>query len=133
MIKNMLNKSVTVVARNNLWKYRANYAFPMDELQRYIGTVLKPVSWAPDSLCLSTGDKSFPFRLIPLVDIVSIDGVVQKPIPVPQATYKTWEVKGSKDNIYTVTLDNDRWSCTCVGYGFHRDCKHIQLKKKERQ
>ncbi len=27
---------------------------------------------------------------------------------------------------YTVTLINNRWNCTCTGFGFRRDCKHVR-------
>jgi hypothetical protein len=38
---------------------------------------------------------------------------------VPQTTQK-WLVKN-----YEVTNVNGKWACTCVGFQFRRDCKHI--------
>ena len=38
---------------------------------------------------------------------------------------ETWEVQGSKGDIYTVSLLNGRWSCTCPGATFRSTCKHI--------
>ena len=32
---------------------------------------------------------------------------------------------------YTVSFFSNYWSCTCMGYGFRRKCKHIdQVKQK---
>jgi len=42
---------------------------------------------------------------------------------------QSWTVEGSKGNKYTVTLNGENWACTCVGYGWRRKCKHIQLQR----
>ena len=43
---------------------------------------------------------------------------------------QTWSVRGSKGDIYTVSLSDGRWACTCQGYLFRSHCKHIgQLSK----
>ena len=39
---------------------------------------------------------------------------------------RTWTVAGSKGNQYTVTQELGTWSCTCTGFKFHGDCKHIR-------
>lgn len=42
-------------------------------------------------------------------------------------------VPGSKDDEYVVVWDNRMgWSCTCPGFKFRKDCKHIALAEKER-
>ncbi len=41
----------------------------------------------------------------------------------------TWEVEGSKGNVYKVTLTGDHWSCTCPGFRWRNSCKHIEAKK----
>ena len=43
---------------------------------------------------------------------------------------ETWEVQGSKGDIYTVSLLNGRYSCTCPGATFRGSCKHIESTKK---
>ena len=35
---------------------------------------------------------------------------------------KTWQVKGSKGNTYTVKLSDGMYSCTCAGYGLRLWC-----------
>ena len=40
---------------------------------------------------------------------------------------RQWKVAGSKNNVYTVTLEDGRFSCTCPAATFrHVECKHIQ-------
>ena len=39
---------------------------------------------------------------------------------------KTWSVKGSKGNTYTIKLSGGTYSCSCPGYGFRRNCRHIK-------
>ena len=49
---------------------------------------------------------------------------------------KQWKVRGSRGTEYTVTRHGATsrqifFSCTCVGYGFRRKCKHIEgIKNK---
>ena len=46
---------------------------------------------------------------------------------VPSATWQKHTVKGSKGKMYTVAIDEfNKSSCTCVGFGYHRKCKHIE-------
>lgn len=46
---------------------------------------------------------------------------------------KVWEVKGSKGSTYTVSRKSGAWSCTCAGFKWRRDCKHMEAKKQECQ
>lgn len=42
---------------------------------------------------------------------------------------KTWTVAGSKGNSYTVTQELGSWTCTCTGFKYHGDCRHIKSIK----
>ena len=46
---------------------------------------------------------------------------------------KIYKVKSSKKDgsFYEVTNDNDIWSCTCLGYVFGKDCRHITETKSK--
>lgn len=46
----------------------------------------------------------------------------------------TFRVSSSKPGkYYTVSNDISGWSCSCTGFGFRRDCKHVQAMKKKVQ
>jgi len=42
--------------------------------------------------------------------------------------YRFWGEK--KDKKYTVRLINGEWSCTCNGYAYRGECKHIEMGKE---
>lgn len=45
-----------------------------------------------------------------------------------------WEVKSYKgDKKYTVTFKNGAYSCTCIGFQYRRNCKHIEHIKSENE
>ena len=39
---------------------------------------------------------------------------------------RTWQVAGSKGNQYTVSLELGAWSCTCSGFKFRNQCRHVE-------
>jgi hypothetical protein len=114
---------ITVKVINPLWERRSAYAFPIQEFNYYTGEEVQGPRWVgPDRICLSTGDKNFPFRVIDRDRIVG-SGYVKKEIPKA----KTVSVPGSKPGTsYLVTIDNHGAACTCVGFGFRKDCKHVR-------
>lgn len=44
----------------------------------------------------------------------------------PEPEGRVWEVKGSKGDVYKVTELNGNYSCTCSGFRFRGDCRHIK-------
>jgi hypothetical protein len=42
-----------------------------------------------------------------------------------ESTAKTWSVPGSRGDTYTVTLEDNIYSCTCSGFRFRSACRHI--------
>jgi hypothetical protein len=44
---------------------------------------------------------------------------------------REWKVKGSRGDTYTITLDDDVFSCTCPAATYrNKECKHIQSIKE---
>jgi hypothetical protein len=41
-----------------------------------------------------------------------------------------YEVQSESGNVYTVTLNNGHYSCSCVGFSFRNKCKHIEMIKE---
>ena len=102
----------------------------------YQGTVLNPFKWVgPDDFCLSTGDANFPVRILDsklILAIKNLDGstIIDAPQPVRPKS-RVWTINGSKGNVYTVTLNGDKFVCDCVAGKFGRHCKHIDQAKKD--
>lgn len=47
-------------------------------------------------------------------------------IKEPEPEGRVIEVRGSKGDIYKVTELNGNFSCTCSGFRFRGDCKHVK-------
>jgi len=92
-------------------------------VNQYTGTIVPTLKgFGKDVLCLATGDSIFPVRVIERSRIIGLSDAV-----VTETKVKNFIVKGSKPgSSYTVTCDGTHWSCTCVGFGFRKDCKHIR-------
>lgn len=123
-----IGSEVTVTVRNAMADFRHLYGSGViTEHVTFTGTVAPTERWqdAKRTLNLTTGIKSFPVRSIDMARVVSINGAKAKVIVAPKS--RTWLVKGSKGNTYTVTEENARRSCTCVGFGFRQQCKHLNM------
>jgi len=49
----------------------------------------------------------------------------------PAVGEKVWNVEGSKGNIYSVSLADGAYTCSCPGFGYRRKCRHITEIKNE--
>jgi hypothetical protein len=99
----------------------------INPINEYTGQILPNPKWiASDAICVSTGDSQFPFRVIDRDRIVGLDISLALPREL-KLNRATFIVNGSKPGTtYTVTRDHTQWSCTCVGFGFRKDCKHVR-------
>jgi hypothetical protein len=117
-----------VKVKNILWDKRHLYAAGViQEFYEYVGTqVPAPKGAAPGTICLTTGQVEFPIRRIDPACIVSIDDTDTVLSAVSQLT-KVVDIAGSKGNTYQVTITPTGRSCTCSGYEFRKNCKHISI------
>ena len=99
----------------------------------YRGHILKNQKWmGPDMFCLSTDNKESPVRILDqdrILDLRLVDGGEVEHVELKEKPkFQMWQVDGSKDNVYNVTLDNGKWSCDCPASSFRRGslCKHIK-------
>lgn len=91
------------------------FEFEGDEVQ---------VKWLnPGQMALSTGNPEFPFRVLNRSLIVSINN---QTIEHKESAVKTFTIKGSKGDVYTVTVDSGKSHCTCSGFQFRKSCKHVK-------
>lgn len=97
---------------------------PQPTIQEFTGTVLNPYKWLNDrQFCLS-GDKDWPIRVMDMNSVEDIKLLSGKMKTIDLDT-KVWNVSGSKGNKYVVTRNASKWSCTCQGFQFRKQCKHI--------
>jgi len=49
----------------------------------------------------------------------------------PSPKIQSFEIQGSKGDIYVVTLDGDKSSCTCPAGTHGRACKHVKMAREQ--
>jgi len=104
------------------------YFYDVQEFNQYEGveTTLKHID-SNAYLCLTTGNKDFPIRVIDR-------NLIMKSQPQPlfaldELLFNITErhkVEGSKGAVYELTKANGKWSCTCPGFEFRKICKHVK-------
>ena len=115
-------------------RYPETYIFSKDKFQYHVtsGQVVENDRLTPvGSFSITTGRREYPVAIIALRNVWKIEeaGKTLK-ASIKKNAPKTWKVKSSKGNeTYTVTNNAGLWTCTCVGFQFHRRCKHILSKK----
>jgi hypothetical protein len=50
-------------------------------------------------------------------------------VKAPEPEGRVWEVQGSKGDVYKVTESGGNFSCTCSGFKFRSQCRHIESLK----
>ena len=90
------------------------------------GKVVNTPPWVKDPACFAifVAGSPVPLRIINSKHVLAVNGARAE--LKAETKVKTFTVRGSKGAKYTVTNDGGRWACTCVGFGFRRDCKHVQ-------
>ena len=58
---------------------------------------------------------------------VQSDLLARRRNPIPLPPIKTYKIQGSGNNIYTLTIRGSQKSCSCPGYQFRRQCKHLNI------
>jgi hypothetical protein len=99
------------------------WMFEQPEFFEYEGEEVQ-VKWLmPTQIALSTGNIEFPFRVLNKSLIVSINN---KAMEQKDSAVKTFTVKGSRGDTYTVTANSGKMHCTCSGFQFRKSCKHVK-------
>ena len=42
-----------------------------------------------------------------------------------------FNIASTSGSAYTVTLQDNQWSCTCAGFGFRKRCRHLEEAKQK--
>lgn len=102
---------------------------PQPTSLEYEGKVLPSYSWLTDrQFCLS-GNKDWPIRVLNMDYIENIELLAGSFKEVNTDT-KVYEISGSKGSKYIVTSNNKGWTCTCPGFQFRKQCKHVSELSK---
>ena len=128
---------VTVVVKHTPPKGKVFYHFQNEST--FTGVVVPNSSLDdPNSFSMTTSLpdwRVFPIRNILLRSVISLhygsgeevkktDKVQEVPTTIRRI------VTGSKGEDHVVTFENGNWFCTCKGFSFRRNCKHINEVKK---
>lgn len=100
---------------------------------------MKPVATVPPALFRSTRGNTYAIAgsvWVKVPDTTTFDDLhkyitYKAPEYVRVPGEKTWSIKGSRGNLYTVKLSEGSYSCDCAGYAFRRKCRHIEEAKNE--
>lgn len=119
-------REVTLKVMNLMWPVRDRYmpGVVTEEFHFYTGKVIYQKWFKPDEVGLTTGNPEFPFRVIRKERIVEVNDL---PVDYSQPPVDRVEkiVQGSKGNTYTVAKESGRITCTCPGFTFRGQCKHM--------
>lgn len=120
--------TVTLKVRNPIWPMRDRYAQDIPEFNVFTGTVVPTIrGYGKDVVCLSTGQKQFPVRIIDLDRIVGYEPTKK----ASENNFESWDVIGSKGSKYKVTRNGKHFECSCPSHQFRRSCKHVnELKSR---
>lgn len=113
-------------------RYKESYYFAKTPWRdtTYEGEVVQSNKWDnTDTFKLFTGNPEWPHSVISVNHVHDIEYLSGGPGQALKNDVKSWTVKGSKGDIYTVTQIGTKWACTCSGFQFRRQCKHVKEKQ----
>ena len=97
------------------------------------GEVVQSIFRDPFMFAVKTGDPDHPVSEYNAksLHVVKIEYIVGGASQVATDT-KAWKVKsGDGKNFYIVERVNGKFSCTCKGFEFRKDCKHVGAVSKK--
>lgn len=96
----------------------------------YEGEVVQSNKWdQPNSFKLFTGNPDWPDSVIHVDNVHDIQYITGGPGQSIDAKNKSWTVTGSRGDKYIITQSGTKFTCTCSGFQFRRQCKHVKEKQ----
>ena len=116
-----------ITVRTRLYQPSYHRAEPYIE-HEITGEQLNTVKWlTPDQIAVANPQHPNGFSIIDKRNILWIrDAKGSKATVKVDSDYKQWTVKGSKGNEYLVIRQKGSYTCSCPGYTFRKNCRHIQ-------
>lgn len=115
----------------NTYAYRGEYDNYVTKTRE--GMVVKSIFNDPFYFAVETGDADHPVSEFNAKSqhVVQIEYIMGGATQVSTET-KAWKVKsGDGKKFYLVQRVNGKFSCTCKGFEFRRDCKHVGAVSKK--
>lgn len=97
---------------------------PQPNFNVFEGMVVPSYKWLTDRQFCMTGDDTMKIRVID-INLVSDIELLSGSMKEVDTEVKVYEIAGSKGNKYIVTKSNTGWDCTCPGFQFRKQCKHV--------
>ena len=116
-----VDSRVRIRVRNT---FAPNMIPPGPDSREYQGQVLKSYRWLTDRQFCLEGDADWPIRVINIDSVIDME-VLSGQLHDVDVSTESWDVAGSRGNKYQVTRDQRGWTCTCTGFQFRRQCRHV--------
>ena len=115
-----------VTVRTRLYQPSFHRAEPYCE-HEITGEILNNIKWLqPDQMAITNPAHPNGFSIIHKKNILWIKDLQGRKATVKvDSDYKQWTVKGSKGNEYLVIRQKGSYTCTCPGYTYRKNCRHI--------
>lgn len=97
---------------------------PQPDVHVFEGTIVPSYKWLNDRQFCMTGDDTMKIRVIDM-NLVNDIELLSGSLKEIDTDVKVYEIAGSKGNKYIVTKDSKGWDCTCPGFQFRKQCKHV--------
>jgi len=92
------------------------------------GTVLQEIKHTPPNcVCLLVTDSDVAIREIPMERVTALEYLdgSQAELESVKNNIEEWQVDGSRGSVYNVIRNQSRWTCSCPGFQFRKNCRHI--------
>lgn len=122
-----LGKTVRVTTRYPEIYYHARSPWQDHTYEGVVGRADRSVPEGSFML-LTPQDPRMPTRVISLRRVIALEYADGSPVLTQQAKdqAQVWQVQGSRGAVYTVTQRGGHKTCTCPGFQFRKDCKHVR-------
>lgn len=113
---------VTIKERNY---YYFTYQTEPYKITSFDGTVIPSEKWQKPTTFAMTGDSVIRKRIIDISSVHAIEYFSGSAKSKIDNKFRSFIVK-SKNNKYLVTLSDRNFECSCIGFSYHKSCKHIR-------
>ena len=117
-----------VTVRTRLYQPSFHRAEPYCE-HEITGEILNNIKWLqPDQMAITNPAHPNGFSILHKKNILWIKDLQghKATVKVSDPEYRQWTVKGSKGNDYLVIRQKGSYTCSCPGFTYRKNCRHIQ-------